>query len=309
LLKTTCIRPFVSPSLTGSRHIHLMEQPSKRQRTSRILGRSSTDSSWSESGSMSSTGVGTADVDEDHGNPEESSSGGGYASASLELRTPGNPKEKQGGSLGRGLALWARHRRLHQRQNVSDQGPASIGAVKTVIESVVQFVVENGQSSIAALTLPTVPTVVSFPSYGQLTVPAVPTYPSFPPQTLPTVPAYPFTSAAAATLGATTAMPSPSNAATSAPAAGPERSSASQGSNSSGIAGSSSYAPLTSTLPTPLSLSSVQSSSSISSILSQMSQASSLPVFPLMTAGGNLSRISESSALNCCGSLPNICPF
>jgi hypothetical protein len=48
---------------------------------------------------MSSTGVGTADVDEDHGNPEESSSGG-YASASLELRTPGNSKEKQGGSSG-----------------------------------------------------------------------------------------------------------------------------------------------------------------------------------------------------------------
>ncbi|KAI9871371.1 MAG: hypothetical protein M1830_002977 [Pleopsidium flavum] len=253
------------------------------------------DTSWSEhSGSMSSTGVGTADVDEDHDHPTDSPLGGGYASSSLELRAPEDVNVKQGGTLRRGLALWARHRRLHQRHIVPNPGSAPSGAVKTVIESVLQVVVENSQSSIAALTLPTVPTVVSFPSYGQLTVPAVPTYPSFPPQTLPTVPAYPFTSAAPTTLRTT--MPSTSNAVTSAPVIGPGRSSAYQGSNSSEMTSSSIHTPLTSTLSTPLSSSSVQSSaSSLSSILSQKSQASSVPVFPLATAGGNFSRITFTS--------------
>ncbi|MCJ1400982.1 hypothetical protein MMC11_004193 [Xylographa trunciseda] len=82
-----------------------------------------------------------------------------------------------------------------QRRDMLD-GPA----VETVVTSVVDVVFESGSSQIAEITLtalPTVPTVVSFPSYGPLTVPVFPTYP---PQTLPTVPAYPFPSSAASSM-------------------------------------------------------------------------------------------------------------
>ncbi|MCJ1432177.1 hypothetical protein MMC27_001533 [Xylographa pallens] len=88
-----------------------------------------------------------------------------------------------------------------QNRDITD-----LPAVQTVVTSVVDIVFESGSSQVAEITLsglPTVPTVVSFPSYGPLTVPAFPTYP---PQTLPTVPAYPFPSSAVPSSTATSSM-------------------------------------------------------------------------------------------------------
>ena len=68
----------------------------------------------------------------------------------------------------------------------------SLPQIQTVVTSVMEVVVNDGKGGGATMTMdsiPHVPTVVSFPSFGPLTVPP---YPSTPPQTLPTVPGYPF---------------------------------------------------------------------------------------------------------------------
>ena len=88
-----------------------------------------------------------------------------------------------------------------QNRDITD-----VPAVQTVITSVVDIVFESGSSQVAEITLsalPSVPTVVSFPSYGPITVPA---FPTFPPQTLPTVPAYPFPTSAVPSSIATSSM-------------------------------------------------------------------------------------------------------
>lgn len=235
---------------------------------------------------MGSTGVDKGDTDENHTDLEDSLSSGAYGDSSPFIQAAEGIREAPSGPPGGDTALWARHRRLHQRQIVPNPAPTPLQAVKTVVESVVQIVVENGQSSVGAFMLPTVPTVISFPSYGQLTVPIVPAYPSSPPQTLPTVPAYPFTSAVAAITGAATEMPPPSNTAIPVPGIGPEGSSAVRGANSSDTTSSTMHMPTSSTLLMTSSSSSVQSSTPIPS------RASSVPNFPFLTTGGNFSRTS-----------------
>ena len=81
-----------------------------------------------------------------------------------------------------------------------------IPADKTVVTSVVDIVFESGSSQIAEITLaalPTVPTVVSLPSYGPLTVPV---FPTDSPQTLPTVPSYPIPTSAGPSATASNSM-------------------------------------------------------------------------------------------------------
>ena len=286
-----------------------MEQPSKRQRTSRVFRRSSIDNSRSGgTEKMSSTGVASAGFIEDHNDIKNPPFRGPYSASSRDTPELAESRLKQGRPIGGRSALWARHRELHGGQMVPRQDTVASGPIKTVIQSVVQVVVENGQSSVGVLTLPQVPTVVPFPSYGPLTVPAVPAYPSAPPQTLPTVPTYPFATTAtalssnAAISASTNAAPSvPSNAAssapsniassapriagTSAPAIAPEFSSALQSSNSSQTSFSRSKPlPSSSSSKLPTSHSSAQASSVRTS-----------SEFPSLTAAGNFSMISEFS--------------
>ncbi|KAI9658891.1 MAG: hypothetical protein M1821_001851 [Bathelium mastoideum] len=76
---------------------------------------------------------------------------------------------------------------FHRRQATdSAESAASLGLTVTV-----QAQVDGDGSTATVVTLPTVPTVVSYPS--NLTPPAVPTESSFPALTVPTVPSYPFT--------------------------------------------------------------------------------------------------------------------
>lgn len=260
---------------------------------------------------MGSTGV--TGFDEDREGIKDSPFRGEHPGSSTDTQRLADSGQEQGRSIGGRSALWARHRQLHGGQMVPRQGTAPPGPMKTVIQSVVQVVVENGQSSIGAFVLPTVPTVVDFPSYGPLTVPAGPAYPSAPPQTLPTVPAYPFattaaTPASSAAISASSsaaisstgnaAIPASSNTATSAssntatlaPAIVPELSSALQNSNSS---------------RTSLSSSQTLQSSSLSKIRPNHSSVQ-LPVvktssaFPSITAVGNFSIISEFIAHGAC---------
>ena len=61
---------------------------------------------------------------------------------------------------------------LHKRQDLP--------AVQTVVESIVEVIVDSGTSQIAEFTLdavPTAPTIVSLSNYGVITVPALTTWP------------------------------------------------------------------------------------------------------------------------------------
>lgn len=287
-----------------------MEQPPKRQRISRVFRRSTID--ISRSGvpeKMSSMGV-PSGLGED---PKDSQLRGPRPDPSTETQGGTDSNQKQVRSVGGRSAVWSRHRHLHGGQMVPRQDIGSSAPVKTVIQSVVQVIVEDGQSSVGVLTLPTVPTVVPFPSYGPLTVPAVPPYPSAPPQTLPTVPAYPFTATASlasseaaippSSISVNSSPTSPvisatSNAVTSSPAPAivPEPSSPLQSSNSTRTDPSSSQTLQSSSSQSSQSSSSSSLPSSGSSIQSASVRTSS--DFPSLTAIGNFSIISVSLSMS-----------
>ena len=155
-----------------------MEYPSKRQKVSRILGRSYIHG-YSRINKETREASPPNGDNTDHGDDDPAQGVQGRSDADTNTGYP---------------------------TSAPQQPPVSHAAesTKTVIASVVQVIIDNGSSAIAELIVPAVstvlpPTVVPFPSYGPVTVPVEPSFPTVPAAALPSVPWQSFPSGVAAT--------------------------------------------------------------------------------------------------------------
>ena len=155
-----------------------MEYPSKRQKVSRILGRSYIHG-YSRINKETREASPANGDDTDHGDDDAAQGGLGRSDADTNTAYP---------------------------TSAPQQPPVKRAAesTKTVIASVVQVIIDNGSSAIAELIIPAVPTAVTptfvpFPSYGPVTIPVEPSFPTVPAATFPSVPWQSFPSGVAAT--------------------------------------------------------------------------------------------------------------
>lgn len=150
-----------------------MEYPSKRQKLSRILGRSYVQNYSGTIKELRETRPDNGD-DTDHSKVEAAQPGGRSSDVNSSAAVP------------TGVSLQPAF--IHTPQSTT-----------TVVQSALQVVIDNGSSVTTELTIPDVRTVVPFPTDGPVIIPVNPTYPTVLIPTPPSAPSRSLASGPAAT--------------------------------------------------------------------------------------------------------------